>query len=270
MDLLLEKGTMNSENIKICSALFQVSSSFKKWDTTDTAKKFLLLENLISYISSDTDILLLPAGFINTKNNIAKPAFKMAEKIVRKLIKKHNPKLHVCLGIDGLNKKEQFALSINQSGIIAIARKFYHMDASVKLAITPFDKENNKERFFEINTKKAYLAVCYDAFGISRLKLDNPNCDFILNVVHGFDNSGGDSDFARKGLAGAAKKWGLNVYASAVFANSRNPANWTAGVRWTHGNNSVKDYKYDDIRIHPKVDTFMTAFTTIYLRYYEE
>jgi len=167
-------------------------------------------------------------------------------------------------------KREQFSLAINQKGIIAVARKFYHIDDSVKLATSPFEMENKKERFFQVKNRKAYLAVCYDVFGISRLKISNTTYDFVLNVVHGFDSSGGDSDFARKGLAGAAKKWGLHVYASAVFANNRNALNWTSGIRWTHGDNSVKDYKYDDIRIKPKIDNYKTDFATIFIWYYEE
>lgn len=250
--------------------MFQITSPFKKWNITENEKKLSILDSLLKYISSDIDILLLPAGFLNSKSNNANSIFKETETQIKKRINKYNPKLHICFGIDGLNKKEQFALAINRTGIIATARKFYHIDDSVKLAASPFEKENKKERFFQIKDKNAYIAVCYDAFGISRLKLENPNFDFVLNVVHGFDNTGGDSDFARKGLAGAAKKWGLNIFASAVFADNRNAANWTSGVKWTHGDNSVKDYKYDDIRIDSKVDTFKTDFTTIFIRYYDE
>jgi len=261
---------VKAERIKICTALFQISTPFKKWDATANEKKFIILDSLFKHISSDIDILLLPAGFFNSKRDNVNSIFKETEIKIKKLITKYNQNLHVCLGIDGLNKKEQFALAINQKGIIAIARKFYHMDDSVKLATSPFGKENKKERFFQIKDKNAYLAVCYDAFGISRLKLENPNFNFVLNVVHGFDNSGGDSDFARKGLAGAAKKWDVNIFASAVFADNRNASNWTSGVKWTHGDNSVKDYKYEDIRIDPREDIYKTDFTTIFIRYYDE
>ena len=232
--------------------------------------KFAALEKLLKYIPSDVNILLLPAGFLNSKKDTAISIFKDTEKKIKTLIRKNNRDVHVCLGVDGLSKKEQFALCINETGIVAVARKFYHMDNSVQLAASPFEKENGKERFFNIANKTAYLAVCYDAFGISRSKEKRPDFDFVLNLVHGFDNSGGDSDFARKGLAGAAKRWDLNVYASAVFADNRNAANWTSGVRWTHGANSVKDYKYDDIRIQPKVDTYTTDLATIFIRYYDE
>jgi hypothetical protein len=81
---------------------------------------------------------LLPAGFLNCKSDNANSIFKETEIKIKKLICKYNQNLNVCLGIDGLNKKEQFSLAINQKGIIAVARKFYHMDDSVKIAASPF------------------------------------------------------------------------------------------------------------------------------------
>jgi hypothetical protein len=213
----------------------------------------------------------LPAGFLNSKNKRPETIYDETEKELTKLIKKYNENLFVCFGIDGRNKTDQLALTISKSGIIAVARKFHHMDDSINLADNAFTLEHNKKRDFLIKGKRPYLAVCYDIFGISKFKLDNENkYDFIIGVIHGFGNSGGDSDFARKGLAGASKQWKVHTYASAVFSDNRNPTNWTSGVKWTHGNASVKDFTYDQIRINSDIKILSTDIATIYLRHYEE
>ena len=145
------------------------------------------------------------------------------------------------------------------------------MDNSIELANNPFELEQSKPRHFELKKKKAYLAVCYDIFGIAQTKPENKNnYDFIIGAIHGFGKSGGDSDFARKGLAGASKQWNVNTYASAVFSDNRNPTNWTSGVEWKHGDESVKNFKYDDIRLENKRQIVTTDIGRIFLDYYEE
>lgn len=257
------------KSISICTALIQIPSD--NWDHIANAEKFELLSNILAHLKSDTDILILPAGFLNSKNKRPETIFDQTEKELTKLIKKYNDKLFVCFGIDGKRKTDQLALTISKAGIIAIARKFHHMDNSINLADNAFALENNKQRHFRIKGKRPYLAVCYDIFGISKLKLVNEyNSDFIIGVIHGFGSSGGDSDFARKGLAGAAKQWRVHSYASAVFSDNRNPTNWPSGVAWTHGSASVKDFTYDQIRIDSHIKTVTTEIATIYLRHYAE
>ena len=258
-----------TKSIRICTALIQIPAA--NWDEIANPYKFDLLSSILSHLSRDTDILVLPAGFINSKGKHPETIFDETEKEVTKLIKKFNDNLFVCFGIDGRHKTDQLALTISKTGIIAIARKFHHMNVSIELANNAFSFEHDKPRYFKIKGKRPYLAVCYDFFGISKFKLDNElNCDFILGVIHGFDSSGGDSDFARKGLAGAAKQWNVHSYASAVFSDNRNPTNWTSGVEWRHGNASVKDFTYDQIRINSNLKMLATDIATIYLRYYDE
>ncbi len=145
------------------------------------------------------------------------------------------------------------------------------MDNSIDLADSPFSFEQSKPRHIVLKKKKAYLAVCYDIFGIAQTKPQNiNNYDFIIGAIHGFGKSGGDSDFARKGLTGASKQWGVHSYASAVFSDNRNPINWTSGVEWIHGDESVKKFKYDDIRLESKRQIITADLGTIFLDYYEE
>lgn len=265
----LQTPKPKAKSINICTALIQIPSD--NWDDIANSDKFGLLSNILSHLTADTDILILPAGFLNSRSKRPETIFDEAEKEVMKLIKKYNDNLFVCFGIDGRHKTDQLALTVSKAGIIAVARKFHHMDDSIKLADNAFALEHNKPRHFQIKGKRPYLAVCYDIFGISKFKLDNENdYDFIIGVIHGFGSSGGDSDFARKGLAGAAKQWRVHSYASAVFSDNRNPTNWTSGVEWTHGSASVKDFTYDQIRIDSDLKTLTTDIATIYLRHYDE
>jgi len=265
----LSKTKSEIKSISICTALIQIPSD--NWDDIANSDKFELLSNILSRLTLDADILILPAGFLNSRSKRPETIFDETEKNVAQLIKKYNDNLFVCFGIDGRHKTDQLALTVSKDGIIAVARKFHHMDDSINLADNPFTLEQNKQRHFLVKGKRPYLAVCYDIFGISKFKLDNEsNCDFIIGVIHGFGSSGGDSDFARKGLAGASKQWKVHSYASAVFSDNRNPTNWTSGVEWIHGNASVKDFTYDQIRIDSDLQILTTDIATVYLRHYDE
>ena len=262
---------VSKKSIQICCAVIQTPISSEDWDDTHNKDKIKLLEFILNSLNKSTDILILPAGFLNSSNKKPQTIFDNIEKSVVQLILNHCPQLNICLGIDGRYNNDQLLLTINKNGIVAIARKFHHMDNSIELADNPFSLEQSKPRHFELKKKKAYLAVCYDIFGIAQTKPENKNnYNFIIGAIHGFDKSGGDSDFARKGLAGASKQWNVNTYASAVFSDNRNPTNWTSGVEWKHGNESVKNFKYDDIRLEKKRQIVTTNTETIFLDYYEE
>lgn len=265
----LQSRKPRGNSISICTALVKIPSD--NWDDIANADKFKLLSNILSYLTKDTDILILPAGFLNSKSRRPETIFDETEKVLTKLVKKYNNNLFICFGIDGRKKTDQLALTINKTGIVAIARKFHHMNDSRHLADSAFSLEHNKRRHFLVKDKQPYLAVCYDIFGISKLKLENEiNCDFIIAVIHGFNSRGGDSDNARKGLAGASKQWKVHSYASAVFSENRNADNWPSGIKWTHGKKSVNNYSYDKIRINSDLETLTTDIATIYLRFYDE
>ena len=57
---------------------------------------------------------------------------------------------------------------------------------------------------------------------------------------------------------------------SFVFSDNRNPTNWTSGVKWTHGSESVKNFTYDQIRIDSKLEIISTEIAKVYLRSYKE
>ena len=259
------------KEINICTAVIQTEYSSDDWDDSTNKEKLQLLSTILQALNKDTDILVLPAGFINSDDKKAEAIFKDIEKSIVNLIHNNNNNLVICFGIDGRDKRDQLALAIDKTGIIAVARKFHHMTNGINLADNAFAKEYQMERHFYVKNKKAYLAVCYDIFGITRKKLANENnYDFIIGAIHGFDSSGGDSDFARKGLAGASKQWNVHTYASAVFSDNRNPTNWTSGVEWIHGNESVKAFSYKDIALKSELTIIEAHFAKVYFRYFNE
>lgn len=263
-----------NKSITICSSLIQSSNNFEEWNNQRLKQKIDLLEIILQNLKKGADLLILPAGFFNCKTAAYSKVLSTIENKVSALINLYHSSLTICSGIDGSNRTEHMGIAIKKSGIIAIARKFHNPDNSVKLAIGAFDHEKQMDRSFEIKGKKAYIAVCYDTFGISHRKLDNEgDFNFVISLVHIFNKSGpgaSATDFARKGLAGAAKQWNLNIYASAVFAENRNAENWPAGVKWVHGNTSVTEYKFDDIRIKAKIDKVYTDDSIIYLNYFTQ
>lgn len=268
------------KQINICTAVINIVYNFATWNNLKNKTKLDLLSKIVKSLAKNTDILVLPAGFLNSKNRKPESIFIETESEIKEIINNFNPNLYISLGIDGSIKLDnegekttvdQFVVTINKNGIVAIARKFHHPNNKIKLAETAFEKESGLKRTFTIKGKKAYLAVCYDVFGISQTKLENKaKSDFILASIHGFDKSGGDSDFARKGLAGASKQWGIRSYGAAVFGDNRNPTNWTSGVKWVHGDASVRTFNYDDIRIQSELSTLETDIGTVYMRSYKE
>jgi hypothetical protein len=263
---------MKSSRINICSVLFQIKKSFKNWDAVSNQLKILLLKEILQKMNKKTDLLLLPAGFLNSQNKSPNSILKASEKKITKLIMDFSFKLNICFGVDGKNKLDQLAVLVDRKGIKSMARKFYHEKGVRNLAKSAFEKEKGFDRFFKVKGKVMYVAVCWDIKGIYKKDLPNNGFDIILNVVHGFDNSRdkGDVDFARKCLAGAAKQWSKHVYASAVFAENRQFNNWPAGIKWTYGNKSIKNCKYNDIKIESVDELLNTKFSKILLKYYQE
>jgi hypothetical protein len=262
-------GTNSKRKIAICIALIRISD--KNWDGISNSYKMNLLSEIVSHITKTTDILVLPAGYFNSKNKKPYDIFPLITEAISGQIKAINPNLKICFGIDGRRKKDQLAIAIEKTGVISIARKFHHINKEINLSESPFAKEDGQNRYFFIRGKRAYLAVCYDFFSISQKKvINNDKFDFIIGTIHGFGSNGGESDFARKGMAGASKQWEVHSYASAVFSSDRNPDKWPSGVKWHLGQASVKESNYENIRINATKEVLPFSSGEVHLRYYEE
>lgn len=233
-----------------------------------------LLKNIILE-SINSDSILLPTGFFSYP--ILDPAkIKMMIKVVTNMICELSSDAVVCLGVDCEHGKDQLAFAIDQSGVLAIARKFYptmEERFSIHAADQFDDKEMGYNRIFTKSGKKFYLAVCYDVFGIRHKNIPNPRVDVILVLAHCFyprgDGPSGEVDFARKGFAGASQQWKCPVLRTGVFFYRKIPEKWPTGVMWNVYGKSVKSFKYSDnqLTLNQAKTIFEGAERTLLRRY---
>ena len=250
----------------LATVLLRSNARFTQTDN-DIRKK--VLEDILNKTlrrTSGNGVILFPGGYFNSGKKKANAIFNLATNRLKKELRKINRNIVVCIGIDGrLGRgypkdfpKDQLAIAVSRKGIIAIGRKFNPTEDEedkIQSASTYLSLEEGKSRIFLLNGRRFYMAVCYDVFGLKQLP--NPGVKVILNAVHQFTPrckckgeickcgaASGDVDFARKGLAGASKKWNSPVFASVVFFNRDIPIRWPSGVRWNQGNKSVQQWKY--------------------------
>jgi len=168
-----------------------------------------LLFQLIDKVDGQVDLLLLPAGFYQTRR-APSSLYEELKTTIGKRLEELNSDLRICLGIDGNRGLDQMALLFTRSGLEGIGRKFYPTDIEkIDEAESFLSLEQGYERVFHLKHKKFYMAVCYDSFGLKKMNLKNPKVDVILDLVHQFRPKGkgnsGDVFFARHGFAGASK-----------------------------------------------------------------
>ena len=214
-----------------------------------------LLNNIIVTFS-DSSIILLPAGFFYLDKQTQKQINKITDSI-SSILKYNSMHSVICFGIDCDDGNDQLAVAVSSKGIIAMGRKFYptsYENGVIRIANKFDELEMGYTRFFEIDKKRFYLAVCYDVFGIRHHNIENPNVDAILILAHQFWNRGegpsGDVDFARKGFAGASRQWNCPAFGTAVFFNRKIPYNWPTGVLWYDQKKSIKHFNYKDNELH--------------------
>jgi hypothetical protein len=163
----------------------------------------------------------------------------------------------VCFGIDGSvdtegYARDQIAVAIDRTGIIALGRKFYPQKTErghVNLAGNFNIPEQGKSRIFRFGNGWYYLAVCYDSFGIKNQNIRNPGVNGLIELAHCFYPKGqgpsGDPYFARHGFAGAARQWNCPVFGTGVFFRRSVPERWPTGVIWNQNAISTTEWHYD-------------------------
>ena len=214
-----------------------------------------LLEQVIDVYSS-TSIILLPAGFFVLSKPKEKKIIEIAESVTAYLRENHFPNV-VAFGIDCDGGVDQLAIAVNADGILAIGRKFHPTadeQGVIRSAVSFSELEMGYSRYFNVNGKRFYLAVCYDGFGVRQCNLANPGVDAILILAHQFWSRGegpsGDVDFARKGFAGASLQWNCPAFGTAVFFDREIPANWPTGVIYKDAEKGVRHFRYQDNELH--------------------
>lgn len=221
-------------------ATVQYSQATERESNTDERLTLLtqIVRGVVAARGGDGTILF-PAGWFETGREPASLYRRLVAGVVP-LLASEDRSLVVCVGMDGRWGRDQVAVPLDKGGIVALARKFYPTSQEWNEGITPAQDhlcpEGGSSRILALAGKKFYLAVCYDIFGVRHKELDNPGVDAILNLVHRFSPRGtpgsGIADFARKGLAGASKRWSCPAFAAAVFRDRRVPPNWPSGIVW--------------------------------------
>jgi hypothetical protein len=219
-----------------------------------------LLSAVIKQLENMTDshgIILFPAGYFNAGQEDASTILQWVKDEIRDKLAEIERNIIVCVGVDGSIEgslaKDQLAIAINKKGISAMARKFYPSKGEkgkINLAINHFFEEQGYPRIFSLNTRRYYIAVCYDVFGIKRLLLRNPDIDVVLNCIHNFyrvrEGPSGVGLFTRHGLAGVAKQWDCPVFGTAVFVNRNVTKEWPSGIYWNHAGKNTKEFSFAD------------------------
>ena len=227
----------------------------------DNQSRFTLMREVIRKAAGTADVLIFPAGYYTTKGRPSTRIESFAEQ-TREMITSTKREIIVCFGIDGRTTKDlvrdQIAVAIGASGIIAAARKFQPTedeDGFIDVASDPFIGEGRYPRIFEIAGKRAFLAVCYDSYGIRQRSLENPDIDMVFNLVHKFnprpEPCSSTQYFAMYGFAGASREWGCPTFGAAVFFNRPIPPRWPTGVLWNQGTKGIKSWKYSDNPLKP-------------------
>jgi len=216
-----------------------------------------LMQHVIKCAGTSSGLLLFPAGYFRTNQRPYTELPKLAKRI-SKFISDSRKKPIICFGVDGRGSKDQLAVAVNSKGLLGLARKFHPKQEEanyIEAASDPFAKEEGYSRIIDFEGKRAFLAVCYDGFGIRHRMLDNPGVDFILDLIHVFypkgEDGSGDVYFAKHGLAGASKQWGCPAFGAAVFFNRPAPDAWPSGVLWNQGSKSTQRWKYSDNPLQP-------------------
>ncbi len=186
--------------------------------------------------STDDCVILFPAGMIYTEDKAASTFYNQVQETLIPVLKQTKDHVIVCTGVD--SARDQIAIAVDKTGIIAKGRKFYASpgDSQIKLAPGVLSEEDGKSRIFELNGTSYYMCVCYDTYGLRHKNLPNPGVDVVLNLVHAFYPSGdgpsGEPYFAKHCFAGASKQCGCLVFGAAVFFNRNIPPLWPTGVYW--------------------------------------
>lgn len=244
----------SSPTISVATVLVSCSGGY------NVKNRIKLMQCILQCVCTSADLLLFPAGYFKTRQ---RPCIQLPTLAARigNLISKSRQKFIVCFGVDGRNSKDQVAAAVNSKGLLGLARKFHPTKVEagkIDAASDPFVGEDGYSRIIDVGSKRAFLAVCYDSFGIHRLRLDNPGVDFILNLIHVFypkgEGASGDVYFVKHGLAGASKQWGCPSFGAAVFFNRPVPDAWPSGVLWNQGCKSTQRWKYSDNPLRPVAD----------------
>jgi hypothetical protein len=225
-----------------------------------------ILRSTIEKTSGD-GVILFPGGWVHTQYKRAETIYPEIELSVRENLTKTERNIKVCIGVDGFFDrplsedpfdKDQMAITVDKTGIIAICRKFYPSDdnerRSIILAKNCYDGELGKPRIFELNGVRYFPFVCYDVYGPRHepQKYLKPDADIGLNLIHRFrpkkEFLNQENYFPLNGWSEASCQWKIPVFGTSIFFRRSIPSDWPTGIIWTGGDVWRKP-RYPDISL---------------------
>lgn len=225
-----------------------------------------ILRVLVERTSGD-GVILFPGGWVHTQYEPAETIYPELERCVTEVLSGTARDLKVCIGIDGFFNREngddpydqdQMALTVDRTGIIAIARKFHPTDdverRNIILAKNHVDGELGFPRIFELNGVRYFPFVCYDVYGPKRdlQQFPKPDVDVGLNLIHRFrpkgDGLSQENYFPVNGWSEASFEWDIPIFGTSIFFRRQIPSSWPSGIAWTSGP-VWKKLKYPEIAL---------------------
>ncbi len=263
-----EQNTIESHSSELKNnrlATVVIESYFKNQRSNE--QRLNSLKATINFLSDhryQNGIIIFPAGMFYTEKDPPSSIYTKIEEEISSHLVSLGKNFIVVFGIDGSEDvdeyaRDQIAVALNQTGIIALGRKFYPQKTErghVNLAKSYNTIENEKPRIFNYRNQSFYLAMCYDSFGIKNQNIKNPGVTGLIELAHCFYPKGvgpsGELYFARHGFAGASRQWNCPVFGTGVFFDRAVPERWPTGVMWNQGNISTRDWKYEMNPVEPE------------------
>lgn len=214
-------------------------------------------------------VILFPGGWVHTQHEKAETIYPTIEQSVRNILTLTKRDIKVCIGIDGCFShiiveeaydKDQMAIVIDRTGIIAISRKFYPTDKSeeenIQLSKNYKEGELGKPRIFELNGVRYFPFVCHDIYGPFKKseKYPNPGIHVGLNIIHRFRPRGQhlsrEDYFPKFGWSEASYQWQIPIFGTSIFFRRKIPIpdEWPTGVFWKSGE-VWREPKIEDIAL---------------------
>lgn len=209
------------------------------------------MKQIIKAIISNTTgdgVILFPGGWFHSGPEPAHSLYQWASDEIVDEIKDNNRKIIITFGIDGAfdrpaeedpYDKDQIALALDKSGIIAAGRKFFPGQDEgqfISVAKGYLENEAGVPRIFQLNGVRFFLFECNDIkapyHDIERYK--NPRVDVGLNLIHRINEKGQplsqENNFACIFGARTSYQWSIPVFLSVIFFRNNVPEDWPSGV----------------------------------------
>lgn len=211
-------------------------------------------------------VVLFPGGWFHTGGAPATGILETVTSRIQERLAIYPREMVLCFGIDGLMTpdrydRDQLGLAVGSSGLLALGRKFHRSKGDIEGDVIAVKdhlvREQGYDRIFTLNGHRFFLAVCYDIKGFADRHLANPGADVVLNLVHFFympkeeSHLSAVSDFTRKIVPNASRRWGCPVFTTATFVRRRITEKYRTGMYWRMGAKQIKYCRTDENSLRP-------------------